>query len=256
MLSQLKPFFAPEEPIVGEWYYYMGAEKGGLDTEGYWEKGVLAKFRGKRNYDTLSWEFSETTSPNMPHPGSSNKACAFRKATKGELIAAGLMYPLTPEECFSQLTPPPVVPEKWSVRITAETKDTLEAFMRARRDEFVGYEPTWKLTISNGKGYFNYPQSHKNSNATYDFIPQGYKEVELKQILHVLTDKNQTKINLNTEKDGKHIERNTGTTIKVQRPDLSVNRGSTVRATGIRCPGSKITIGSGHSPNQGRSCKG
>lgn len=113
-IEQLTPFISTTlTPIVGEWYYYMGAEAGGLDSgKGWWEKGVLAKFKCMRG-DT-SWEVSETSSPNMNNCGASNKARAFRKATfeevqnylrelKPEIPELLAQYPVTSEESF---TPP------------------------------------------------------------------------------------------------------------------------------------------------------
>lgn len=178
-----------------------------------------------------------------------------RKAVIGDTSGSMMQRPMSPEECYH------AVPTKWCVKITPENNDALLEFLLEKKDEYKGCRPPEHWSLTNGF-YFFYPQPTNGMHSADGPRPEwGHLLVgnaELSHIFndlkkHVLTNNKQT-VSINTltiRKDGR-----TRNTIEVQRPSLTVSRGAAVRATGIRCPDSEITVRSGHCPNKGGSIKG
>lgn len=147
-------------------------------------------------------------------------------------IRANAETPLTPEES---------IPEKWCLDITSKNEALVNEFLILKKDEYLGYEDDWKA--EEGCRIY-YPQKTPGCFAVFkgNGIAPGYKQISTKQfITHVLTNNN-----LKTEENGKQEG---GSSIKVQRPDLSIRDSSPIRASGIKCPKSKIQIRDGYSTN-------
>lgn len=131
----------------------------------------------------------------------------------------------------------PIV-EKWCIRVKQNNIQLLEDFLKERKNEWKEYRDNWCL---NPGSFFHYPPFCKSAHSS-DNIEEGYTEVSTHQIIHVLTNKinneNKTKQN-GSEK----------TSVKVQRPNLTIRDSGDIRATGIRCSKIQIKIGSGHLPD-------
>jgi hypothetical protein len=150
---------------------------------------------------------------------------------------------------------PDLPKDKWAIQITPENIDILDLFMKGRRHEWKEYRDGWALHVGS---YFHYPPYcvHAHSSTKRE---TSYNLVTLKEIEHIILvdrdpvkEKEQVIINnLNLKEDGKRDSENREV-IKVQRPNLSIRRDSTIREIGFRCPKSQIRIGTLDSEDQAR----
>lgn len=161
--------------------------------------------------------------------------------------------PLTPDK-----TP---LPDRWCIKVTPDNNAALLEFLKERSSEFKGLSSqvdSWKLR---NDYYFFYPQYMSGCHSTDGpRTERGYTLIDnitlvhiFSNLKHVLTNNKQSII-INKQiprKDGR--SRNT---IEVQGPTLTISRGGSIRAVGLRCSDSEITVRSGHSPNKTGPIKG
>lgn len=143
-------------------------------------------------------------------------------------------------------------PEAWCIMVTKENIDTLDSFLRVRKDEYKGYSDHWSLTIGY---YFNYPQRTASTHSS-EFLPDNRTLVTLNQILHVLTENNKNNNLKINENDKENINTSTTGLCKIQRPNLTIRRKNLGRTARLRCPNSKIKCRAVNLPSTSRLGKG
>jgi len=88
--------------------------------------------------------------------------------------------PLTPDECYR-------LPDNWYIMTTKENRDILSDFLKSKKDEYIGYVPSWEPYIGN---CLLYPQHSIRCYGTYGKPDEpGYKEITFEQFKkHVLKE--------------------------------------------------------------------
>jgi len=181
-------------------------------------KGIVDKITKESEVDRVYFK-----RPLPPHPGG------------GELLAV----PLCKVRLLHSL------PEKWCIKVTHQNSKDIHDFLHKNSHEWHHYVPTWQISPGDSpryENYFHYPPVGGPAHSELR-IQKGYIEITTGEFIkHVLTHTEKSKtINnkLNLKEDEHRIR-----AIKVQRPNFTIRECDISGAVGIRCPKSKIKIGS------------
>ncbi|MCW3110532.1 MAG: hypothetical protein JWQ09_5038 [Segetibacter sp.] len=75
-----------------------------------------------------------------------------------------------------------VLPEKWCVKLTQDSKDFLEKLLYDHKDEYVGYKDSWNTDPGVLTNYFHYPQKTPHSHSETR-VENGYTKITIEQLL-------------------------------------------------------------------------
>lgn len=142
-------------------------------------------------------------------------------------------YPLTPDVCYYPL------PDKWCIKVTHQNQDILQEFMLARKREWACYNKDWKIDQGDRcDNYFHYPPASLEPCHSHWKIQKGYTEITTEQFKQFYNSKSNSNVRQEQE-----CRTSSGSSIKIQRPNLEIRHSDTIRATSFRCTKGKINLG-------------
>jgi len=229
---------APKESLVGRYIKVLSPSLGGSSTR--YKKGDYLKVLKDpaENYTCHSVEYINTL-----HIGD--------RVRTGDIELMPKDWTPETEKVPFSVRNDYRLPDKWCIKATSENNKFLIDFLASRKNEFNGYTEFWKNPLP-GLFYVHYPQKGPSTRG-WGSIQQGYTEITFEQFKkHVLKHTEETNQFTNVtellENYGKSGT-TTGTSIKVQRTNLSIRGGTPIRAVGVKCTEVKIEVRNGYSPD-------
>jgi hypothetical protein len=198
-------------------------------------KGIVDRVAIESSFKKLTVFFRQ---PLPRHPGGGNLV-----AVPYEKVRMVDREPISSSNSF---------PHHWALKVDHENIEVLQKFLENNNGDWSEYKKSWEVSIGcppKYHNYFHYPPPGGPMHSDLK-VQKGYTEITTEQFLS-----NYKQYKLNSEKNGKR-ESTTSEVVKVQRPNLSIRRDSTIREIGFRCPKSKIRIGTLDSEDQARFSSG